>query len=105
LGFVTIIHPHHPLRGQRCEVIRVRRGADPDVILRLPDGSRAAIALSWTDYGNVAPPEQSDSELPLLDLTGLRQAAQLIEQMRQEGRLPKRPRSSRHRSSSASSPR
>jgi hypothetical protein len=105
LGFVTILHPHHPLRGQRCAVVRVRRGTEPDVILRLPDGSRAAIALSWTDYGNAALPEQLASELPLLDLTGLRQAAQLIEQMRQEGRLRKRPRSARHRSPSASSPR
>jgi Family of unknown function (DUF5372) len=102
LGFVTILHPHHPLRGQQCEVIRVRRGPKPDVILRLPDGSHAAIALSWTDYDNMAPPGQANAEFPLLELNGLRQAAQLIAHMRQEGRLPKRPKSSRHRSSSAS---
>jgi Family of unknown function (DUF5372) len=98
LGFVTIIHPHHPLRGQRCEVLRLRRGANPDIILRLPDGSRAAIALSWTDDGNVAAHERPDAEFQLLDLNGLRQAAQLIEHMRQEGGLPKRPRVSRRRS-------
>jgi len=91
LGFVTILHPHHPLRGQRGAVVRVRRGTEPDVILRLPDGSRAAIALSWTDYGNAAPAEQPNAKLPLLDLTGLRQ-----------GRLRKRPRSARHRSTAAS---
>jgi len=102
LGFVTILHPHHPLRGQRGAVVRVRRGTEPDVILRLPDGSRAAIALSWTDYGNAAPAEQPNAKLPLLDLTGLRQVAQLIEHLRQEGRLRKRPRSARHRSTAAS---
>jgi hypothetical protein len=102
LGFVTIIHPHHPLRGQRCAVVRVRRGSQPDVILRLPDGSRAAIALSWTDYDNGAPPEQPSAELPLLDLNGLRQAAQLIAHLRQEGRLRKRAKASRRPSSSAS---
>jgi len=100
LGFVTIIHPHHPLRGQRCEVIRVRRGTPPDVILRLPDGSRAAIALSWTDYSTAAPPVQSHAEYPLLDLAGLRQAAQLVARMRQEGRLGPRPKTARHRSAS-----
>jgi hypothetical protein len=105
LGFVTIIHPHHPLRGQQCEVIRVRRGTQPDVILRLPDGSRAAIALSWTDYRTAAPPGQSNAEYPLLDLNGLRHAAQLIAHMRQEGRLEPRPTSSRHRSSAAASAR
>ena len=101
MGFVTIIHPHHPLRGQRCEVVRVRRGTRPDVILRLPDGSRAAIALSWTDYSTAAPPVQSNAEYPLLELTGLRQAAQLIARMRQEGRLRQRPKTARHRSASA----
>ncbi len=80
----------------------MRRGIQPDVIVRLPDGSRAAIALSWTDYDNVAPPEQARTELPLLDLAGLRQAAQLIAHLRQEGRLRKRLKSSRHHSSSAS---
>jgi hypothetical protein len=100
LGFVTIIHPHHPLRGQRCAVVRVRRGTPPDVILRLPDGSHAAIALSWTDYSTAAPPGQSNTEYPLLDLPGLRQAAQLIARMRQEGRLQQRPKTVRHRAAS-----
>ena len=38
-GFVTITHPHHPLRGQRVEVVRVRRGADPDLIVRCRMGA------------------------------------------------------------------
>ena len=52
LGFVTITHPHHPLCGQPVAVLRLRRGANPDLIVRLPDGSHAAIAVSLTDYGN-----------------------------------------------------
>src|SRR5215471_17941490 len=70
-GFATITHPHHPLRGQRVEIIRLRRGIDPDLIVRLPDGRHAAIALSGTDY--LGPPA-ADSPLPadhLLDLNGL----------------------------------
>jgi hypothetical protein len=102
LGFVTIIHPYHPLRGQRYEVVRIRRGADPDVILRLVDGSHAAIALSWTDYRSEAPDTQPSADPPLLDLNGLRRAAQLVEHMRQEGRLPKRRRSGPRRSLSPS---
>jgi Family of unknown function (DUF5372) len=88
LEYVTITHPHHPLRGQRCAVVRIRRGLDPDVIVRLSDGSHAAIAMSWTDYGEGPPQEHSDQALPLLDLQGLRQVAHLIEQLRQDGRLP-----------------
>lgn len=100
MGFVTIIHPSHPLDGQRGEVVRLRRGADPDVILRLPDGSHAAIALSWTDYDTPTPPQKPSGALALLDLSGLRQVVQLLERLRQAGRFPKRSRALRRSSSS-----
>jgi Family of unknown function (DUF5372) len=85
---VTITHPHHPLCGQQVEVIRIRRGTDPDLIVRLPTGIHAAIAMSWTNYAT-----SSDSEPPpvpthLLDIDGLRQIVQLLDQIRQEGRSP-----------------
>jgi hypothetical protein len=86
---VTITHPHHPLHGQQLPVVRVRQGERPDVIVRLPDGSHAAAALSATD--GAANPSAS---LPpaaashLLDLNGLRQLAQLIAAFRRQGRLP-----------------
>jgi hypothetical protein len=51
LEYVTIPHPHHPLCGQQCEVVYIRRGVDPDLILRLADSTHAAMAMSWTDSG------------------------------------------------------
>jgi Family of unknown function (DUF5372) len=91
LEYVTITHPHHPLHGQRCEVIFIRRGVDPDLILRLADGTHAAIAMSWTDSGKgeALAAAQSGPALPLLDLQGLRQILHLWDQLRQEGRFPK----------------
>jgi hypothetical protein len=91
LEYVTIIHPHHPLNGQRCEVVRIRRGVDPDLVIRLADGSHAAIAMSSTDYGEAPgqPVAPSGPDLPLLDLQGLRQIVRLVDQLRQDGRLPK----------------
>ena len=59
-------------------------------LVRLPDGSHAAVALSLTDYGAPADPVPSASTTPLLALPGLRQIAQLIERRRQQGRLPAR---------------
>lgn len=64
-------------------MIRIRRGIDPDIVVRLPDGHHAAIAMSYTDY---AAPEQStliSTTDHLLDFLGLCQAAQLIEHIRQ----------------------
>jgi hypothetical protein len=86
---VTITHPHHPLCGQQLPVLRIRRGAHPDLIVRLPDGTHAAVALHLTDY--VANPDVLSPPSPtstLLDLDGLRRAAQFIAQLRQEGRFP-----------------
>jgi len=86
---VTITHPHHPLRGQQLPVVCVRHGERPDVIVRLPDGSHAAVALSATacavDPSASLPPAAASH---LLDLHGLRQLAQRIDALRRQGRLP-----------------
>ncbi len=73
-------HPHHPLHGQRVQLIRVRRGPNPDLIIRLPDGYHGAIAASLTDYGGPADPTLSAAELPLLSVEGLWQIAQWVTQ-------------------------
>ena len=83
---MTITHPHHPLCGQQVEVIRIRRGTDPDLIVRLPDGLHAAIAMSWTDATAASQSIPPPASPHLLDLNGLRQVVQLSEHIRQEGR-------------------
>lgn len=80
---MTITHPHHPLRGQRVEVLRLRRGHDPDLIVRLPDGRHAAIALSGTDYFPPLEGLPPPSAEHLLDLGGLRRAVLLLESIAQ----------------------
>lgn len=84
-GSVTVIHPYHPLYGQQVEIIQIRRGADPDLIVRLPSGLHVAIAMSWTNYAR-APDEALPTGAPhLLAISGLRQVAQLIAQLPQAG--------------------
>jgi hypothetical protein len=86
---VTITHPHHPLRGQQLPVVCVRHGSSPDVIVRLPDGSHAAVALNATDYvSDSLASSPSVAAAHLLDLRGLRQLAQLLDELRRQGRLP-----------------
>jgi hypothetical protein len=80
--WVTVTHPHHPLYGQRVQLIRIRRGPDPDLIIRMPDGYHGAIAASLTDYVGLSPADHGPSELPLLSIEGLWQIAQFIEQQR-----------------------
>jgi hypothetical protein len=83
LGFVTITHPHHPLRGWRVEIVRIRRGNDPDLIVVLPDGRHAAIALSSTDYASAPDSPSAVAAEHLLDLDGLRRVIQLLDRLAQ----------------------
>ena len=71
-------HPHHPLHGQQVQVIRVRRGRDPDLIIRMPDGFHGAIAASLTDYAGPSDPDLCSIAPPLLSIEGLWQIAQWV---------------------------
>ena len=82
---MTVIHPHHPLSGQQVEIIRIRRGADHDLIIRHLDGYHGAIAASWTTYAS-APGALPAEKPPLLDLEGLHLLAHLVEQLQQRSR-------------------
>jgi hypothetical protein len=82
---VTVIHPHHALYGQQVEIMRIRRGADPDLIIRHLDGYHGAIAASWTTYASTTE-ALSTERPPLLDLEGLHQLARLVEHLQERSR-------------------
>ena len=84
---MTVSHPHHPLHGQRVEVVRVRRGADPDLIVRLPDGRHAAIAQSWTTEPLRPAAESPAAATSLLAADGVRELAALVARLRERGRV------------------
>jgi hypothetical protein len=86
--FVTITHPYHPRHGERVKLTRVCRGADPDLTVQLSDGLHVVVAMSWTDYATPQGAEHPSTPPHLLDFNGLRQAAQLIDHIRQDGRFP-----------------
>jgi Family of unknown function (DUF5372) len=80
---VTVTHPHHPLQGQRVEIVRIRRGNDPDLIVVTPDGRHTALALSSTDYDSSPEIPPTASAEHLLDLDGLRRVVQLLDRLAQ----------------------
>ena len=97
---MKVTYPGHPFFGQKLEVIRLCKGHNPDLIVRLPDGICTTIANRFTDYfapipldtENQANPALSEEEenphenenasppLPLLELKGLLQLVHFIEQ-------------------------
>ena len=51
MGWAEIRHPFHPLRGQRFEVLKVRRLAGVDtLILRELERGTFSVAREWTDW-------------------------------------------------------
>jgi len=57
LGSVVVTHPFHPLRGQRLEVLFVkRRGGESVFVCSGGVGGQMTVPRSWTDRGE---PSQS----------------------------------------------
>jgi len=83
MEWVSVTHAHHPLYGQRVQLVRVRRGPDPDLIIRMPDGYHGAIAASLTDYNGPTGSDVSTMDLPLLSIEGLWRIAQWVQQQRE----------------------
>jgi hypothetical protein len=67
------------------EIIRLRRGPDPDLIIRHVDGYHGAIAASWTSYASAADAFAAEKPL-LLDLEGLCHLARRVEQLEERSR-------------------
>jgi len=72
---VTITHPHHPLYGQKCELIKVRRGPNPVLVIKMPNGKEARLPRDWTDYDMSTAPDS------LLPIEGLREIIKIIGQL------------------------
>ena len=79
------------MRGQRVTLVRIRQGVDPDLIVQLPDGTHAALAMSSTDYAGAPAAAPPGGATPLLALEGLRQVVRLVERCRQREWCPTPP--------------
>jgi len=56
LGWAEILHPFHPLRGQRFQVLKTRRVSGVDtLILRELERGTFSIARNWTDWADPSP--------------------------------------------------
>ena len=55
-GWAEIVHPFHPLRGRRFEVLKKRRRAGVDtLILRELERGTLSIPREWTDWADPTP--------------------------------------------------
>lgn len=85
--FVTVTQRIHPLRGQRVRVIKVTRGANPKVTIKHPNGYNLTLDLDCTDYSEISNSSKKEASF-LFTTKCLRQMAELIEQIKQDGRFP-----------------
>jgi hypothetical protein len=83
LGWATIVHPFHPLRGQRFFVLKIRRisGVDSLSLRRSSDGS-FAVPREWTDLAEPAPYTSLKVDPLTVDFECLVALAELVEEIR-----------------------
>ena len=79
LGYATITHPFHPLRGMCFKVLSSKTFNNKD-ILSLQDTSRGAFAVprEWTDKADPALYDFLPEPLPVLFFTHLQQLSDLL---------------------------
>jgi hypothetical protein len=77
---ITITHPHHPLNGQKLELISVRRGPNSVLLVKMLNGVRARLPRDWTDYGCSSLDEASTDPAQFLSIEGLRKIIKIISQ-------------------------
>jgi hypothetical protein len=82
LGWADIRHPFHPLRGQRFEVLKVRRIAGLDTLLvRDVDRGSFSIAREWTDWADPSPYDALGLPSQRFDADLLVELVRLVEQL------------------------
>jgi len=79
LGSAEVVHPFHPLRGQRFVVLKVRTVSGVETLsLRHTDLGSFAMPREWTDWALPGSQVCSGDERLLVDAFGLVALAELI---------------------------
>ena len=88
LGSAEVIHPFHPLRGQRFVVLKVRRVAGVETLsLRHHDLGSFAMAREWTDWAPPGAPAVSAGKSLMIDAFGLLSLTELVTSLTRNGGL------------------
>jgi len=84
LGWATITHPFHPLRGKRYEILFCRTLNNQDIFsLKDPNLEISAILREWTDRADPDPYQFLSSSPPVLSFIHLLQLSDLLEAFQQ----------------------
>jgi hypothetical protein len=74
-----VVHPFHPFRGQRFEVLKTRCVSGVEtLIVRHPERGTCAVAREWTDWAEPSASVPGMSDL-FFDFESLWQLALLVE--------------------------
>jgi hypothetical protein len=86
-GWAEIIHPFHPLQGQRFRILKTRRVSGTDtLILQGTSLGSFAVPLEWTDHQSSHTYRRHRKKAPVLNYQCLWQLSQLIQQIETRGK-------------------
>ena len=84
LRYVWIVHPHHPLTGQRVRAVEKKGiNAASQWVIQLDDQTRTRIPASWAvpDDGATDSPPVLSTTGPWADVTGLLRLARMVQRL------------------------
>ena len=82
LGWTKIIHPYHPLQGQRFQILKLRKVADEDtIILQGTYRGTFAVPREWTEQADPHPYDSLNTPAPILCFRCLIALTKLVEKI------------------------
>jgi Family of unknown function (DUF5372) len=82
LGSAEVVHPFHPLRGQRFVVLKVRHVSGIETLsLRHVDLGSFAMPREWTDWASPDGQSSGGGALLLIDAFGLVALTELLDSL------------------------
>jgi hypothetical protein len=86
LGWAEIVHPFHPLGGQRFEVLKTRCvGGVETLLIRHPEFGSTAVAREWTDWAGPSLDRPGSESSPPIDFDALLAVAMLLSGLDESG--------------------
>jgi len=82
LGYATITHPFHPLKGQRLKILSTRKVGERDIFsLRTEAADAIAVTRDWTDRADPSLYAGLLDEEPILSVVHLISLAELLSKL------------------------
>jgi hypothetical protein len=88
LGWATITHPFHPFRGQKFQVLQIKKIAEKEILSLKTKEGPFAMERDWTDMADPNPYDGLADQTPILSGECLLQLVEMAKILSKKKKMP-----------------